>query len=138
MKTYIENKNLLYNDLCMRIPYNVKCYAILQQIDKSLKSVYGTLKGITNGYATVNDNLVDVFTVRPILRPLSNMTAAEEKEYHDLCVENEIQDRNTLESKTVYYNTAESFSWLLAHHFDIHNLIDKNLAWEDTENIYKL
>ena len=133
-----EDKNLLYNDLCARIPYKVKCYAFLQQIDKSLKSIYGTLKGITNGYATVNDNLVDASTVKPILRPLSNMTDAEKKEYHDLCVENEIQCRDTLESKTVYYNTMESFDWLLSHHFDIHGLIDKNLAWEDTENIYKL
>jgi len=119
-----EEKQLLLKDLCARLPYGVKCNAVLKQIDGSLKSIFGTFKGY-NGWATVNYDLVDIETVRPYLRPLSSMTEEEENEYRTLnCYEG------------LFPRNEEALDYVLEHHFDYRGLIEKGLAFEAQEGIY--
>lgn len=113
-----EYKELLLKDLCARLPYGVKCNALLKQIDGSLKSVFGTFKEYNNGLVTVGNNLVDIETVRPYLRPMSSMT--EEEEIAFLNKEN-----------------YEIYDWLNDHYFDYRGLIEKDLAIEAPKDMYK-
>ena len=116
-----EDKELLLKDLCSRLPHGVKCNALLKQIDGSLKSTFGTLKGYNNGYATVGQNLVDIETIRPYLRPVSSMTEEEKIDYQAF-----------FNYDGVEY-PEEYIDWLNAHHFDYRGLIGKGLAIEVTE-----
>jgi len=121
-----EEKQLLLKDLCTRLPYGVKCNAVLKQIDGSLKSIFGTFKGY-NGWATVNYDLVDIETVRPYLRPFSSMTEEEENEYRALnCYEG------------LFPRNEEAIDYVLEHHFDYRGLIEKGLAFEAQERMYAI
>ena len=119
-----EDKELLLKDLCARLPYGVKCNALLKQIDGSLKSTFGTFKGYNNGYATVGQNLVDIETVRPYLRPMSSMTKEERKIYAKLLF---------ADLGGVYEDYYKALDYLNAHHFDYRGLIERGLAIEVTK-----
>ena len=129
-----EEIELLVKDLCARLPYGVKCNADLKQTDGSLKSVFGKFKGY-NGWAVIGNNLVDIKTIRPYLRPMSSMTVEERDEYTDIkkgecngCVLTGKGDPDT-EFLLV--------DWLNEHHFDYRGLIEKGLALEAPEGMYK-
>ena len=71
---------------------------------------------------TLSADLLDkVENVEPYLRPLSSMNEEEEKEYHN----------------TFRISMWDSVDWLLEHHFDYHNLIEKELALEAPKDMYK-
>lgn len=140
-----EDKELLLKSLCARIPNGVKCNAVLKQVDGSLKNVFGTFKGY-NGWATVGNNLVDIETVRPYLRPMSSMTDEEYKEFsktsgllknEDGYFSNHLPEwGNSIITEKVMVRTID---WLNSHHFDYRRLIERGLAIEVTEenNPYK-
>ena len=124
------DKELLLKDLCARLPYGVKCSALLKQIDRSLKSVFGTFKGY-NGWANVGNNLVAIETVRPYLRPMSSMTEEEEKEYAEIVVKSQNCSYKNNESATTMVN-----DWYLSKGFDVRGLIPKGLALEASKDMY--
>jgi hypothetical protein len=138
-----EYKELLLKDLCARLPYGVKCNALLKQIDGSLKSVFGTFKGYNNGLATVGNNLVDIETVRPYLRPMSSMTEEEFVEYHNIKYNNvTYRDKWKRIDVGKYHNVGiipidEYLDWLNDHYFDYRGLIEKDLAIEAPKDMYK-
>ena len=130
-----KEKQLLLKDLCARLPYGVKCNALLKQIDESFKSVFGIFKGY-NGWATIGNNLVDIETVKPYFRPMSSMTSQEWCELCDCNVEDEkaaifIKDGR----RFVSHVNQETF--LNSHHFDYRGLIPLDLALEASEGMYK-
>ena len=145
-----EEKSLLLTDLCARLPYGVKCNAVLKQIDGSLKSVFGKFKGY-NGWANIGDNLVDIKTVKPYLRPMSSMTKEEDEWLNDRINFSRDDEVDKLRQKWgivmleiynnsgryVFSNFTEILDWLNAHHFDYRGLIEKGLAFEAPENMYK-
>ena len=63
--------------------------------------------------------------LRPYLRPLSSMTEEEKFMYFQLS-----------ECKSIG-GKAEFIDWLNAHHFDYRGLIEKGLALEAPEGMYK-
>lgn len=102
-----EEKQLLLKDLCARLSYGVV---------------------VRSTYYTIDIILDDNWTVKPYLRPMSSMTEEEKKELN-----------NVLEFQ--YYSDdscmCESTDWLNAHHFDYRGLIEKGLALEAPEGMYK-
>ena len=70
--------------------------------------------------------------VRPYLRPMSSMTSVEVLEYISLkeCIV-------ASDDMTYYFETYESIDWLNAHHFDYRGLIEKGLAIEAPNGMYK-
>lgn len=130
-----KEKQLLLIDLCARIPYGVKCNAFLQQIDGSLKSVFGTFKGYS-GWARVGNNLVDIETVRPYLRPMSSMTSDEKMEWFQMRQNHcNMSGFNELQERADF--TSESSDWLNKKWFDFRGLIPIGLALEAPEGMYK-
>ena len=113
-----EEKDLLLQDLCARLPYGVilNCCNLVGEKLYTIDS-----NGLVN-------NDYDLEEVKPYLFPLSSMTEEQKEKFFPLC---EIDyDGN-------YYSTVESIDWLNKNHFDYRNLIDKNLAIDCTNlNIY--
>ena len=122
--TQEENlKQLLFKDLCARLPYGVIC-----------SSVFGNSK-VTS--IDTEDNTIYLFdysewayNVKPYLRPMSSMTEEEKKEWHYLYL--------PLPHKNETSETERRIDWLNAHHFDYRGLIEKGLALEAKEGMYKI
>ena len=112
-----EDKELLLKDLCARLLYGVKL------LSPNGKVVYET-DGNTGAEVLVEEGW------KMYLRPMSSMTEEEEKEYKQIapgaCVINYIHIPN-----------IHQVEWLNAHHFDYRCLIEKGLAIEAPEGMYK-
>lgn len=140
-----EEKQLLLQDLCARLPY----HPILNWkfIDNTSKDE--ELRELSDLYIWWITKAQDC-EARPYLRPLSSMTVEEKRElmnttqydtyYKDDgidCIYQhilgwEIQGRITINN--VGYSTID---WLNEHHFDYRGLIEKGLALEAPEDMYK-
>ena len=128
-----EDKELLFKDLCGRLPHHVRVKVCLKD---------GTTEeGILDLQHNYADVLRDAFyyneikDIKPYLRPMSSMTEEEEKEYHSLCYSEWCSYKDGWD----YHNTISSIDWLNAHHFDYRGLIERGLAIAVTEenNPYK-
>ena len=124
-----EDKELLLKDLCARLPYGVKVKILDMDVLPYEPSDIGTLVGKEH----FDD---DIYTIRcehegwclqvykdfiPYLRPMSSMTEEEKYDFRilpDIC-------------------SVEKIDWLNAHHFDYRGLIEKGLALEAPEGMYK-
>ncbi len=139
----LEERQMLLADIYARVPYGVNCSGILKQMDGSLKRVFGTFKGWYIGWATIGNNLVDIKTVRPYLRPMSSMTEEEKKELRKLCDEDLskyakfILDGHGLSHDGLYmFYPLRQLDFLNSHHFDYRGLIEKGLALEAPAGMY--
>lgn len=119
-----EEKDLLFRDLCARLPYGVKC-----QFDDGC--VYTLSPRHLEFFKFISN-----FNLKPYLRPLSSMTEEEQKEFvkfHcvDICP-------IVITEKLTISNEAEMFDWLNKKMFDYRGLTPMDLA-ESTEkfNPYK-
>ena len=131
-----EDRNLLVQDLCSRLPYGVK---VLYK-----HSVFD-IDYISSMYEEVHLDIVDNYTigiseVKPYLFPMSSMTEEQREEYESLCIKetNECIDISGFSyTKDNYYDTVESIDYLYKNHIDIRGLIPKGLAIDCTNlNIY--
>lgn len=126
-----EEKQLLLQDLCSRLPYGVSCIGITYKLDDDGEKyipvkVKDTLTEIHNyklETASVRLGLISsckLETVKPYLRSQLSMTEEEKEEY----------------CNTKYIFLSD---WLNERHFDYRGLIEKGLAIEVTEdnNPYK-
>lgn len=117
-----EEKELLLQDLCARLPYGVIC-------------------DIYNAHCTIKERLLysgisrfvdDTICVRPYLFPLSSMTEEQEIEY-DATFETIVYEDGRKDSVMTY----KSFDWLNKNRFDYRGLIPMGLAIDATGlNIY--
>jgi hypothetical protein len=124
-----EEKNLLIKDLCVRLSYGVIIKTILDNgklIGFDIEREELHLRQLNNKeyryYTVLNDD------PKPYLRPMSSMTKKEYNEYEKtLLFNNDFGDSQTI----------ESFDWLNKNHFDYRGLIEKDLALEAPEGMYK-
>ena len=124
-----EQKELLFKDLCARLPYNVICQVEFKENGKYNSKVM-LLSGIftDEAYFTTKDGSIYSNEYKPYLFPLSSMTEEQKQEYQH------ITERWMYDSS---YSISDSIDWLNAHHFDYRNLIQMNLAIDATGlNIY--
>ena len=120
-----EDKELLLEDLCARLPYGVKCSTpigdifTLHMLNPYEQTPFG--KGIAFDFGKT----YEIEYVKPYLRPMSSMTDEEWKEYRDIVC--------CLIEKCEGWNEVD---WLNAHHFDYRGLIEKGLALEAPKGMY--
>ena len=142
-----EEKELLIKDLRGRLPYGVKvsvgCYRMSDYVEPEGKQYL-----IPTLWYINPQNLECVFkdcwwnayigAIRPYLRPMSSMTKEERKEFTELMF---ISDPTSygylIECILFAASSANAIDWLNAHHFDFRNLIEKKLALEAPEGMYK-
>lgn len=121
-----EDKQLLLKDLCARLPYGVKIN-IRNDYTLSMEDME------LNPYLLTTASYdVEYRGLRPYLRPMSSMTEEEYKEYSKLW---DLQDEFPTDADIRF--KIDVFDWLNAHHFDYRGLIEKGLALEAKEGMYK-
>jgi hypothetical protein len=112
-----ENKELLFKDLCARLPYGV----VLQLTLWEEKTTDCRLTGIDeDGNLTADvpaDCAFSIEGIKPYLRPMSSMTEEEKLMYEGLMIGTD----------NVSY-MLDVIDWLNAHHFDYRDLIQMDLA----------
>ena len=138
-----EDKEILIQDLCGRLPYGVKAYIknwsnldrkyyegvyTVESIDPSLNTIFADSERssveVIVGY--------DDYEIKPYLLPMSSMTEEQKVIYGDLCY-SIIQSL----AKNMQSELNELINWLNAHHFDYRGIIEKGLAIDATNlNIY--
>lgn len=127
-----EDKKLLLKDLCARLPYGVIAYA--SEVNKNgIVTDVNIPYNMTN--LTVDNNsgkyeLVSLSDIKPYLRPISSMTNIEEDEYM-------IARYKDIEDAYIHLTPQNAIDWLNSHHFDYRRLIEKGLALEAPERMYK-
>ena len=162
-----EEKQLLLKDLCARLPYEVKgkVYAettngeydmdgeliffdspfdvILDDINTSTEEIHVIAIGNEDTVDFIEDQqtcgfpyTIDEF--KPYLRPMESMTEKETYIFQQDIL-NEVEARCIHSLGCGKYSLAftEANDWLNAHHFDYHGLIEKGLALEAPEDMYK-
>ena len=154
-----EEKDLLLKDLCSRLPYGVRYRHFTWNDEYGETYIAAQIYSInTDGYVKncYDDETVYIDNVRPYLFPLSSMTEEEAKELSILYGIKDILSINitdeyidfkiddgfcSFERKTIWYNeiisSTETFDWLNKNHFDYRGLIEKGLALEAPEEMYK-
>lgn len=143
-----EEKQLLLQDLCGRLPYGVKIALKNSEayhhenVAKKGDITIDKLKGFNGSYFSIyHDNPLDwdwyvsdigVEDIKPYLRPLSSMTEEEYEEYTNI-------DNRSYSCPKDYAHipASERIDWLNAHHFDYRGLIEKGLALEAPKGMYK-
>ena len=128
-----EEKQLLIKDLCARLPYGVKIKFLP---DDRLDGI--VLPYLHNGLTVLQKGAIGyrahIKNIRPYLRPLSSMTEEEVKEFAAL----ESIDVLGGDTKiTCVELSIDAIDWLNAHHFDYRGLLEKGLALEAPEGMYK-
>jgi len=134
----LEDKELLLKDLSARLPYGI----VINTGDKDLKldkqhQCIGVLypEDCSDEFNERNNNASFYITIsgcyygeeiKPYLRPMSSMTEEEKKELWELL------------KKLGMISDVKRLDWLVAHHFDIRNLIEKGLALEAPEGMYNI
>jgi hypothetical protein len=130
-----EEKQLLLKDICARLPYGITIYRIT---DNSTHRIQ---------YSDIIEN-IDQFShfleysgvdnIKPYLRPMSSMTKEEKKELGN--IRPYLIDKNdnvTGVQCNSFIQISECQDWLNEHHFDYRGLIEKGLALEAPEGMYK-
>ena len=125
-----EEKQLLLNDLCARLPYGVYVSNEKETFVLSVKSNVLTI--IANDF-------------KPYLRPMSSMTEEEVKEIQKInwqfCKpENGLIECFVGDTDDGYCSVSQMagiLDYLNAHHFDYRGLIPMGLALEAPQDMYK-
>lgn len=112
-----KEKDLLFKDLCMRLPYGIK--AEIKYYDDAWKLLAIYTNGTTYATRDIGYPIETYFEdCKPYLFPMSNMTEKQKKGYKRTC-------------------TLASLDWLNKNHFDYRGLIPMGLAIDATgKNIY--
>ena len=137
-----EEKDLLFKNLCARLPYHTRVKVWLKD---------GTTEeGALDLEHNYGDVLRDAFyydkivKIKPFLFPLSSMTEEQLFEVQEILGKNEIEigdgflsiidsGRNTI----TYLEILAVLEWFYKNHFDVNNLIPMDLAIDATGlNIY--
>ena len=124
-----EDKELLFKDLCARLPYNVICQVEFKENGKYNSKVM-LLSGIftDEAYFTTKGGSIYSNEYKPYLFPMSSMTEEQKKDYQY------ITERWMYDSS---YSISDSIDWLNKNHFDYRSLIEKGLAIDATGlNVY--
>ena len=129
-----EDKELLLKDLSARLLYGVKV-----QINSDVKKVIGVKNGFVvtkeRGLYSTKEYITRIECCRPYLQSMSSMTEEERVEYFynrmTSWAQNEFGESYT--EAVMQYR----IDFLLEHHFDYRGLIDKGLALEAPEGMYK-
>lgn len=142
-----QYRELLFIDLCGRIPYKVRMFEIepINNIQSNL-----TLQSITNKESVicitpsggVIGSSIDAF--KPYLFPLSSMTEEQREEFLNI----QTEERQILLNALIEYKSGKydkipiiapykQIEWLNKNHFDYRGLIERGLAIDCTNlNIY--
>ena len=115
-----EDKELVFKDICARLPYGVKVESVFLNTDTKKRKSCGIEVFDATCILMIRDGFGEF---KPYLFPLSSMTEEQKKEYQY------ITERWMYDSS---YSISDSIDWLNENHFDYRGLIEKGLAIDAT------
>lgn len=127
-----EEKQLLLQDLCARLPYGVKCTFYKEKYIGTIVNIFDPTTDEFGGLfplITVFDNTyhkADLIDVKPYLRPMSSMTEEEKQQIRDFWIGADVKTHATL--LIDFYNKR---------HLDYRGLIPMGLSLKAPEGMYK-
>ena len=148
-----EDKKLLLKDLYARLLYGIKFKADNEECIREIHYIKDE-----NVYIREYQNLPYwIENIKPYLRPMSSMTEEEKEELKSKCIHTETEEDwegvrcdvwgiqildkydtrrwdNPIWPSTI---NMDAIDWLNARHFDYRGLIEKGLALEAPEEMYK-
>ena len=134
-----ENKELLFKDLCARLPYRV----VVSFKNSDTKEAFNQILDYTLVHMAEYIPYIGGIEIKPYLRPMSSMTEEEKEELKILFDAEDVTsdsicylEGGTLEeylSHISYSFCSKIIDWLLAHYIDFHGLIPMGLAIEVTK-----
>ena len=138
-----EDRELFLSDLFPRFVYGVKVQSWTGEIRTTCLNAFPFSREEMD-----EEDMWDwLDSVKPYLRPISNMTKEEEAELLNICggdflYKGEISipiAHPTCESVELLINTiVMATNWLYSHHFDVNGLIEKGLALPAPDEMYKI
>lgn len=129
-----EEKSILLQDLCARLPYGVKVQDELGRVNKLVIGNADLIRLFYNDFSIYGENALSL----PLLRPMSSITEEEKKEFESFGWRvDELNDNYPWLHTGEIENVLLGLNWLNSHHFDYRGLIEKGLALEAKEGIYE-
>ena len=126
-----EDKQLLLQDLCARLPYGV----IIEYNNDGCSSTREL------GLGSLHDFMFDNAELKPYLRIMSSMTEEEKKHISKMmCLrtyDDGVVHDMTYPVYTPYYVMEDCLSYLRSIHVDYSGLIEKDLALAAPEGMYE-
>lgn len=137
-----KQKQQLINDLCARLPYGVIVDYKENEFEApnwKITAIYPDTFGGRIGYdkrvgagSESGSRPFKIGEFKPYLRPMSSMTEEErlvyEQRLHDVGRSIDVIDAD---------DVVSHIDWLLSRHLDFRGLIEKGLALDAPENMYK-
>jgi hypothetical protein len=146
-----EDKELLLKDLCARWMASLKCtpsiknsivaYCTVDGINKDIKggSFIELIDRDSDGNALASTSTNEFDMVKPYLRPMSSMTEEERKELLEIAVALSYNKDDIIIGTQI--NSFRQLDGVLdlfnSHHLDWRGLIEKGLALEAPDGMYK-
>lgn len=139
-----EDKEILIQDLCGRLPYGVKAYIKnWSKLDRKYYEGVYTVESIDTSLNTIiadsERSCVEVIVgyddseIKPYLFSMSSMTEEQWEEYQKIRMIDWVHG----DINGTFINAGLIVDWLNTHHFDYRGLIEKGLAIDATNlNIY--
>lgn len=149
-----KEKQLLLKDISARLPYKVKCSITKKGVVRELKPMDNGINIPVNQVCditlkkTLNTDIINDFdndniVLKPYLRPMDSMTEGEIKELsiilnYEFYVDDDFALVAEDDRHRIRLELCEGYiDWLNTHHFDFRGLIEKGLALEAPNNMYK-
>lgn len=152
-----EEKQLLLNNLCARARYGVKCSVSAAKPPKTIVGIIPNSELVFVDKATIfgpTEEGYNIELVKPYLRSMSSMTDKEKDELRDIIYfgyPSDDYDEYGHRGVEIAYVEHDDWTkikfdfddfcslenWLNIHHFDYRGLIEKGLALEAPEGMYK-
>jgi hypothetical protein len=130
-----EEKELLLKDLCARLPYGVKVHYTKHPDCTFDEDCDDTAIGYYCNLLVCNKTDYCLDRCKPYLRPMSNMTEEEKKEFID-AVTWEANGKFYIDESEDITFYQEKYDWLNKKMFDYRGLIEKGSALEAPEGMY--
>ena len=131
-----EDKCILLQDLTARLPYGVILdYSFIEGKQRIHTKIPLTYRNI--GMVALDEWHTNEEIFKPYLRPMSSMTEEEYEQYRKFSYYGAAGYRNNDYKEMVATPSFEKMDFLNAHHFDYRGLIEKGLALEAPEGMYK-
>lgn len=128
-----EEKQLLFKDLCARLSYGVFIHYHWSRegntIDEDRELDFSDVETLKYDIENPQNDWCEI-SWKPYLRPMSSMTEEELFNYKHLDLLDYSNDGFEMPN-------FRSIDWLLSQHFDYRGLIEKGLALEAPEGMYK-
>ena len=132
-----EDKCILLQDLTARLPYGVILdYSFIEGKQRIHTKIPLTYRNI--GMVALDEWHTNEEIFKPYLRPMSSMTEEEYEQYRKFSYYGAAGYRNNDYKEMVATPSFEKMDFLNAHHFDYRGLIEKGLALEAPEGMYKV